>query len=148
MHGVTRGSRFLRLDQHRQAREARVMKEAMERREAEVAFADVLMTIDTAPAWPLGIVGVKHAEAIDADEPLECGEGLLIPALADDIVAGRDEVAGIEADTDPRGSVQVLEDRREMLEAISDRTALPCARGSPSSCAAAASGMRRESRMQ
>ena len=43
---------LLSLDEHGQPREARIVQDASERFSADAPLADVLMPIDTAPAWP------------------------------------------------------------------------------------------------
>src|SRR5688572_8451158 len=68
---------------------------------------------------------MKHPQPIDTDEAIESGEGVVISGVGDDVVARRDEVAGIEADADARRSMKELDDGSEMLEAISQRPPLP-----------------------
>jgi hypothetical protein len=119
-------SRLLRFDQHRQAIEPRVGEDAGERFEAEAALSDVLVPIHAAPARFLRIVRVERAQAIDADDAVEGGERFLVTRVRNDVVTGSGQMAGVQADAHVRRAIQVLHDRREMLEAMPHRAALSC----------------------
>ena len=101
------------------------MEKAAERFLAEAAATDVLVPIDTAPARLLGVVGVKDFEPAEPDQTVEGVERLAVAGVGDDVVAGRDQVARVEAHAHPRGAVQVIDDRRKMLEAIPEGPPLP-----------------------
>ena len=53
-----------------------IVQQAPERLETETALADVLVPIDAAAARALRVVGVKGAQPIEADEPIERSERL------------------------------------------------------------------------
>ena len=72
--GPAQRARLFGLDQHRPPGKPGVVHDPTERLEAEAAIADVLVPIDAAAAWPLRVVGVKHPEPIEPDEPIEGGE--------------------------------------------------------------------------
>ena len=91
-----------RLEQHRQPCEARIVDQTPERFEPEAALADVLVPIDPAAARLLRIVQVKRREAIEANDAIEIRERVAIALFAAEVVAGRQQVAGIEADGDAR----------------------------------------------
>src|SRR5215204_6052992 len=114
-----------RLEQHRQAREARIRQQPPERFEAETALADVLVPIDTAAARFLRVVQVKDLDPVEADDPIERLEGLPVPLFGGDIVSRRQQVAGVEAHANPRRPVEQFEDRGEVLEAVAEIGALP-----------------------
>ena len=91
----------------------------------EAALADVLVPIDAAAARLLRVVQVKHLDAVEADDAIERLERLAIALFGADVVAGGQQVAGVEADADARRAVEPLEDRREVLEAVAEVGALP-----------------------
>ena len=74
------------------------MQQTTEGFEAEAPIAHVLVPIDAAPAWFLGIVGVEHTQSLEADQMVEGGERLLVATLGHDVVARCDEMAGVETD--------------------------------------------------
>ena len=92
--------RLLGFDQDRQPGKATVVQDPAERLFAEAAASDVLVAIDAAAARLLRVVPVKHLQPVEPDDALEGVERLAISRLADDVVAGGDEVAGVEADAD------------------------------------------------
>ena len=117
--------RLLGLDHHRQVREPAIVKQPPERLETETAGADVLVAIDAAAARALRIVGVEESQAIEADDAIEEGDRVRIAIRRHDVVSGRDEMTRVEADADTRRAVQLRDDRRQVLEAISQRPSLP-----------------------
>jgi inner membrane protein len=115
---------LLGLDEHRQPCKTVVVQQSPERFETKAAVANVLVPVYPAAARLLGIVGVEHFDPIDPDESIERLKGLPIPGVAHDVVPGRDEMAGVQADSDPLGAIQMRDHRREMLEAMSERASL------------------------
>ena len=104
--------------------ESRILQQPPERFEAQASVADVLVAIDPAAARPLRVVRVEHAQPVEPDEPPKRLERLAVAVRRDDVVAGRDEVAGVEAHAGARRSVEVLDDGGQVLEAMPDRPAL------------------------
>ena len=51
---------------------------------------------------------------------VELAEGCLVSRFGADVVAGGQQVTGVEAHADPRRSVQPIEDGRQVLEAVSE----------------------------
>src|SRR5687768_2741400 len=85
----------------------------------------MFMTVDAAAARLLRVVAVKDLHTVEADAAFEGVEGLPVTLLADDVVAGGDEVARVQANADTGRAVEMAEDSRQMLEAVADRPALP-----------------------
>jgi hypothetical protein len=82
------------------------------------------MAIDPAAARLLRVVAVEHHHTIEAKDSIERLERFAIAGFADDVVAGRDEVAGVQTHTHSRRSVQVVEDGGQVLEAVADSPSL------------------------
>ena len=101
-----------RLEQHRQPREPRIVQQPPERLEPEASLADVLVPIDAAAARLLRVVQVEHLDPVEADDAIELVERRVVALVGADVVAGGQQVAGIEADADARRAVEPLEDRR------------------------------------
>jgi len=92
---------FWRFKQHRQFGEPRIVEEFPERFEPQTSFADVFVPIDAAAAWFLRVVQVKHTQPIEPDEAIEIPERRRIPFIGAQVVPRRQQMTGIEADTDP-----------------------------------------------
>ena len=105
--------------------EAAIVQQAPERLETEATLTDVLVSIDAAAARPLRVVAVKDLQPIEADDAIERGEGVAIAGVGDNVVSRCDEVTRVEADADSWRSIHMVDDRRQMLEAISQRSPLP-----------------------
>ena len=78
-----------------------VVDDAAERLEAEAALADVLVAIDAAAERLLRVVQVKHLQPIESDQPRRTASNVAAYPSGDaDVVARREQVAGVEADAD------------------------------------------------
>jgi hypothetical protein len=99
--------------------EARVVQQSAKGLHPEAALADVLMTIHAAAARSLRIVQMKCPDPIQAHNPIERLESRRVATLGTDVVTCGQKVARIETDTDTRGSIEMFEDRREVLESVS-----------------------------
>src|SRR6185503_10256356 len=82
------------------------------------------MAIHSTATWFLRVVRVESLDALDTHKTLERLECVSIPAVAHDVIAGRNEVAGIEAHADACGAVQMRDDRREVLETMAEGPSL------------------------
>src|SRR5262249_51208237 len=80
--------------------------------------------IDAAPERLLRVVQMKRLQPIESDETAELRERLRVALRRDDVIAGRVEMARIEADADARMVVHRAEDRRELLERRAERRPL------------------------
>jgi hypothetical protein len=67
---------------------------------------------------------VHAAQVAETDHALELGEGCLAIGGGAQIVAGGEGVAGVETDADPRSVLDAVDDRREVLEAMTQVGAL------------------------
>ena len=101
--------RLRRLEQFRDAREARVVEKRGGTLEADLPFADVLVAVDARAERLLRVVEVKRADVVDADVPLHLVDRALVAVARADLVAGREDVAGVDADADAR---LVVDERR------------------------------------
>ena len=115
---------LLGFDQERQSGEAAVVQQTAKGLLAQATAPDVLVAVDAAPARLLRIVPMKHLQTIDADDAIEGVECVPVARFADDVVARRDEMAGVKTDTDTGGVSQVPDDSRQVLEPMSERPAL------------------------
>src|SRR5207247_9372019 len=95
---------------------SRIVHQTPERLGAEVAIADVLVPIDTAPEWPLRIVQVKQLQAIEPHDAAELLERVGVSFRRADVVARREQMARVQTDADSRRSLHVLDHRRQLLE--------------------------------
>ena len=106
--------------------EAGVAEQAAEGVEADVAAADVGVTVEAAAEGGFGVVEVDGVKAGEADDAVEVAEGAAIGAGGADVVAGGVEVAGVEADAEAvGGEADGVEEPGEVLEAMAQRGALP-----------------------
>ena len=104
--------------------ESRIVQQHPERLEAQTAFSYVLVTIHAAAARLLRIVQVERADPLDADRPMEVGERPVIAVGTADVIPGREQMTGIDANTDARRSVQAIDDLGEVLEPVAEIRAL------------------------
>src|SRR5262245_61389736 len=74
--GFPRAHGFSGLDEQRQPRESHVAEQPAKRLEPQTPIADMLVPIDAAPAWPLRIVRMQHAQAVESDDPAKRRERL------------------------------------------------------------------------
>lgn len=118
--------RLLRFDQHWQACKPTVPQQPAKGIEAQAALTDVLVPVHAATTWPLRIIRMKHAKPIDANELLEGVERVFVASARRQVVAGGDQVTGVEANARARRSIELVDDRRELFEAVSDRATLAC----------------------
>jgi hypothetical protein len=66
----------------------------------------------------------ENLETVDADAAIECRKRLLVACLAHDVVPRCDEMAGVETHAHARRAVQVVDDRGQMFEAVSESSSL------------------------
>jgi hypothetical protein len=83
---------------------------------AHQAVADVLVAVAVRAERRLRVVHVQAAQALDADVPAELPEQVVERGRLGDVVAGREQVARIEADAEPLVAVDRLVDRRKLLQ--------------------------------
>ncbi len=94
--------RLLRLDENRPPVQTTVHEQPAKCIKPDTSGADVFVSIDPAPAGPLGIVPVQHVEPIESDKLLKTVERIPITGFIGDVVAGCDEMTRVEADPGAR----------------------------------------------
>src|SRR5450755_3955229 len=116
-----------RLEKLRNGGKARVGEQIPESRFADRAAADVLVPVDARAAGPLGVVDVHGRDARQTHGAVERGDRVLPPAAGDEVVAGRVDVARVQADADPPprgGRHDGAHDVAQVLERVADGVAL------------------------
>jgi hypothetical protein len=84
----------------------------------------VLVAIDARAEALLRIVEVERADVLDADMAFEVVDRPLVAVARPQLVAGREDVAGVDADADALLVVDELPDRAELLERAAEAGAL------------------------
>src|SRR5207244_950841 len=92
--------RLRRLDHLRDPPEAWIVDHEGEGVAADLPFADVLVAVDARAERLLRVVEMKRADVLHADEALHLVDHSLPAVVRPDIVAGGEDVAGIDADAD------------------------------------------------
>ena len=87
-------------------------------------FADMLVPIDARAARRLRVVQMQRGEPLEPDDAIEFGEHLPRRSFGREIVAGLEDVRGIETDAEPFRLAHVLDDVRDLLEAVAETRAL------------------------
>src|SRR5437870_125454 len=113
-----------RLQQLRDAPEACVVDDEAERLDADLSIADVLVPVDVRAKRLLRVVEVERADPGDSDVPLDLFGRALPAAARADVVAGGEDVAGVDADADALPVVDELDDLPELLERAAEAGAL------------------------
>src|SRR5258705_13422148 len=86
------------------------------------------MSIDARAERLLRVVQVKRADVFDADEALHLVDHPLPAVARADVVAGGEDVAGVDADVDARLVVDRGDDPPQLLQRTADARALSCRR--------------------
>ena len=93
---------FRGLDKHRQPCKPAIVKDPVKGLLAETSAADVLVSIHAASARLFRVVRMKHFEPLDADAAIKGVEGVAVPSISHEVVAGSHQMTGIEAHPDAR----------------------------------------------
>jgi hypothetical protein len=102
---------------------ALVADDGFETFEADRAFADVVVAVYSAAEFLLGIVEVEDLDAIKADGGFDLLDELGVFSAAK-VVAGGEEVGGVEADGEAVGVFGEVDDGGEVFEAVAQAGAL------------------------
>lgn len=102
-----------------------VAHERLEAFEAYGAFADVFVAIDPAVEFALGVIEVEDLDAIDAHGRFDFLDKPGVFSAAK-IIAGSEEVGGIETNREAIRGFDEIDNRGEVFEAMSQATALAC----------------------
>src|SRR5687768_231607 len=103
--------------------ECLVADDRLEAVEADEAFADVVVAIDAAAEFFFRVVEVPDLDALDADRLFDVLHERGILAAAE-VVAGGEEVGGVEADGEALRLLHHLDDLGEVFELAAEATAL------------------------
>src|ERR1043165_5684496 len=114
-----------RLEQLRDAPEARVGDDGAEGLRADASLADVLVAVDARAERLLRVVEGERADFADADVRVDLVDDALPSAARADVVAGGEDVAGVDADADALLFVDEVYDPAELLERAAEAGALP-----------------------
>lgn len=119
--GVLRG-----LDHHRHVEPAGIAHEEAESVQADFALADVGVAVDGGAEIGDAIIDVPAEDAVGADRVFERGHHAVV--VADDVVAGGEEMAAVETDADERrevrrGRFDPLDDVRKLVEVTAEQVA-------------------------
>jgi len=90
---------------------------------AEEAVADVVVPIAVRAERRLRVVHVQAAQAVEADALVEVGDQTVEHLPIGDVVARGEQVARVEADTEPLVSTGRVVDGHQLVERASDRVA-------------------------
>src|SRR5437867_3765424 len=102
-----------RLQHGRQPREAAIANQATKRGEPERALARMGVPVDPAAQPLFRIVQVKRAQPLEPDHPVELAPHAVV--IAYQIVAGRNRVAGVEADAQPLALLGLVTKNAQVL---------------------------------
>jgi hypothetical protein len=72
---------------------------------------DVFVAVAPTPERVFRVVEMESPESIESDETLERFKNARVAFVADEVVAGRDEMTGVQAHPKPRGSLEQVDDR-------------------------------------
>ena len=107
----------------REALEARLRQEGHAALVAELALADVRVAVAVGAERRLRVVQVQRAEPVEADDGVGALERVLQARHRADVVAGREQVAGVEAEPEPPLAAAGLDQRGQLLERAPERAA-------------------------
>ena len=96
----------------------------MECVQADLAPSDVLMPVHPRAARGFGIVQMNGSETIESDYAIEFAKRFLSPPFAADVVAGGENVRGVQTNTKALRFAHVLDDARDLLESVAETRAL------------------------
>src|SRR5262245_3026806 len=122
MHVRSLAGLTVRLHYRRQLLEPWVAQEDREL-VADQPFADVRVAVAVRAERRLRVVHVERPQPVEPDQPIEVVEEPVQDGGVGDVVAGRPEVARVEADAEPGMAVEPLDECRELLERATDRVA-------------------------
>ena len=107
---------FGRFEDFRDFLEPRGLHDEAEGLQADLAPADVLVSVDARVEGCLGIVEVKGGETIAPNEFVEPGEYSFDAGESGDVVTAGKEVGGVEADAEAFGALYVIKDEGKFLK--------------------------------
>src|SRR5579871_236227 len=99
--------------------------------QAQTSFSDMFMPVDAAAEWLFAVVQMPGPDPIDADRTIKFvhRRGILVRRLQR--VTGREDMAGINTNTQPHGVANLLQNRSDLFETMSQVGPLPRGRFQP-----------------
>ena len=116
---------FWSFQDHRQIAPALVAENVAESRQPEVTFADVLMPVDARPERFLRIVKMKRHDLFATECLFHFADSCPVTFGSADIIASRENVAGIDADGQPGRMLGRLDDGGEVFKSVAETRTLP-----------------------
>jgi hypothetical protein len=113
-----------RFDQLRDPGEAGIVEQEGKGVEADLPFTDVLVAIDPGAQRLLRVVEVKGADVGDAYVPVQVLDRSLVAVACPDVIAGGEDVAGVETDSHPAAVIDQAEHVAKFFEAASEAASL------------------------
>src|SRR4029077_6480347 len=86
--------------------------------QADLALSDVLMPVHPGAARGFGIVQMNSSETVESDYAIEFAKRSLSPGFAADVVAGGENVRGVQTNTKALRFAHALDDVSDLLEAM------------------------------
>ena len=119
------GDPFRGFENHRHAGEARVRDDPPERFETDPAKADSRVPIHPASPRFDAVVEVQDPDPAQPDGPVERLDGGIVTCVVVQGIARRENMAGIDANSQPLGLGNCIKDDLQMLESVPQATPLP-----------------------
>src|SRR6266850_3240646 len=112
-----------RLEHLRHARKAWIVEQQAERTQAEPAPPDVLVAVEAGAERGAGVVEVEREHARQSHRVRTALDGGGVARGRADVVAGDEQVAGVQAHPHPLGAPHAPDDPRQVLERSPERVA-------------------------
>src|SRR5262245_14158255 len=94
------------------------------RSQTDFAFSDVFVPVHPGAKPRLGIIQMPRGKPLVTDEMIEISHHLPEPFRGGNIESGLKQMGGIEASEEALGEFRLLDDRRQMLKGMTQRTSL------------------------
>ena len=104
--------------------EARIVDRRAKTFDPDFALPDMRVPVDLRAEVGFGVVEVKGDDLIEPDERIELVHCVVPTFGRADIVAGGEQMGGIEADGKAPGIADAIEDRGQVFESISQTASL------------------------
>ena len=119
IHGVTidKAVFFRRFDYFGDGLQPGIVHDEAEGVGADLSFADMFMTVDTAGKILFGVVQMNSKKVLEADRFVECRHRLFVSRPCAKIIAGGEDVRGVQAKTDPVAGADPLSHGVQVVEA-------------------------------
>ena len=112
------------LKEARNILESWIIYQPPERKRADFALADVLVTVNPRAERLHRIVQVERFQPLDPQQCVEFAEGLVEAPVRGDVVSGGEDVTRIDTNPDAAAVVDRIDDRSELFERAADARTL------------------------